>query len=753
MKKPFQVPMLLRAQFFWFFFRSPFSHGIATVFTLTIISYFILSASTGFCGDDANRFIYEGSQNKLSMTAENSGEKLSTPDTKIDIGINLKNKSEEEYLSLAAGQSLEATIYIYEEFLRRFQKSEHLNDVQWKLYDCYQQQKGWLPVSERAASLDNLENLLKSIIAAFQNDKRTPKAYVFLGNLYVTRLDFNTAKSQFTLLKNRYPASDQTQWADLSLWVIASNETYSKIINESKDKYKMAVASEKLASHIDTFLPEGLSYRESLIKKSVDLYQQVLDDNPPLKIKEECLANLANYYMNSNDRLRAWKFDKMLFDLSTENEIKDRALRELNYILPNLSADEIVSLMTTEAKGEFQEVLDFRLAEISLPENGSPDAFLDFAKKHPDSKYTPTGLWRVAQFYEKEDSSKAIEMLRTIKIKYPKAVFLTGFGGFMPEEENDNIPISSSATLRIAYIYNNVLGDKNVALATLKNAIDNEKNMPCETPAGLWGELLPEALEEYADTNLTSGNVPEAIEYYKRVIIEFPNSIRGNPHSDATESYWSAAFEELKEIARMHPKTKLPDELRDIVDRSAPSNEALGQMYFSIISYYRANKSPEEALKYVHQALEKYYKNQRKLEADYEGQEMVNLIFEIYKKDLKAPKIVISKYLALEKEFNGTDVGGWASYKLGIIHLDNNDLQMALNKFNDIILRYPSVEATFGIGPEYSLKDMSNLRVAEIKRKAGDNKKADQIELELIKTNARIPPEKVNEIRARLKLD
>jgi len=534
----------------------------------------------------------------------------------------------------------------YTRALQAFDAAEKVTDVDPAIKRQARFQKAWVQYSNQAYK--QAQPIFESLNEKFPSSKLGKEALFWSADSYYHMKDFGPASNEFAQFIKKYPDHKLVGPANYSLgWSYFKMGDFQHAITPFEtflEKYKPP----KVALYpykTDTKLRIGDSYYAmGQYSNAIEYYQKAIGAEPG---GDYAMFQIANCHYRAEQTYEAVSTFRKFLRIYPYSKLREQAQYNIAYIYLN-------SGNYSQAIKEFKTVIN----------------------KYPNTNWAARAQYNIGDaYYNAGEYQKAISAYKEVMQKYPKSDYIIeAVNGIQYAQLSSGKSDSSSAILegflsehpqtsmadRLRYRQADNLmqsGNYKAAIGQFRQYIRITNNQ----------NQLPDAHFNLANAYEQTGQIDKAINEYKTVVSQFPNS-----------------------------------------ERAAPSLAALGRIAYSRVNYQQSfnyyKRLSEKGSQYRQQAYigmgnaQLAMNNTDKAEQQYQAALDQNSDYDPAKVGLA--KIAIQKenyqrandLLTLVAQSNTTEVGAEAQYLLGVVHQKQGQFEAAVKAFSNVNILYEAYD-------------------------------------------------------------
>lgn len=530
----------------------------------------------------------------------------------------------------------------YTRALQAFDAAEKSTDIDPAVKRQARFQKAWVQYSNQAYK--PAQPIFESLHKQAPNTKLGKEALFWSADSYYHMRDFGPASSQFAQFIQQYPDHELVGPAHYSLgWSYFRNGKYQKAISPLKtflEKYKAPEVS-LYPYDTDTKLRIGDAYYAiGDYSNARKYYQKAIGAEPG---GDYAMFQIANSYYRAEQTYQAVTTFRKLLRIYPYSELREQAQYNVAYIYLNTGN-------YTQAVQEFKSVIN----------------------KYPNTSWAARAQYNIGDtYYNAGDYQKAIAAYKEVMDKYPQSEYIIeAVNGIQYAQVSSGKSDSSSAVLEdflaehpqtsMADRLRFRQADNRMQSGDYKGAIDEFQQYIRITNNK---ELLPDAHFNLAGAYEQTNQMDKAINQYKTIVSEFPNSERVAPSLASlgrianSRKKFQQAFKYFKQLSDQGAKYQL---------------EA-----------YIGMGNTQLALNNVGQA-EQYYQTALDSKSDYAPARVGMAKIAIENGNYQNARDLLSKVA----EDNSYEIGAEAQYLLGVISQKQQKYQAAVKAFSNVNVLY-----------------------------------------------------------------
>jgi TolA-binding protein len=396
----------------------------------------------------------------------------------------------------------------YTRALQAFDAAEKVIDVDPAVKRQARFQKAW--VQYRNQAYKQAQPIFESLHKEAPDTKFGKEALFWSGDAHYNMKNYGAASSQFAQFIQQYPDHELVGPANYSLgWSYFKNGEYEKAI-EPFVTFQKEYEAPEVALYpydTDTQLRIGDSYYAiSDYDNAIKYYQQAIGAEPG---GDYAMFQIANSHYRAENTYQAVTTFRRFLRIYPYSRLREQAQYNIAYIYLN-------SGNYTQAVKEFKTVIN----------------------KYPNTSWAARAQYNIGDtYYNAGDYEKAIAAYKEVMQKYPQSEYIIeAVNGIQYAQLSSGKADSSSAVLEdfLADYPQTSMADRlrfrqadnRMQSGDYQGAIDDFQQYIRITNNQ---ELLPDAHFNLANAYEQTGQTAKAMEAYKTVVAEYPNSERAAP--------------------------------------------------------------------------------------------------------------------------------------------------------------------------------------------------------------------------------
>lgn len=534
----------------------------------------------------------------------------------------------------------------YTRAIQAFEEAEKVTDLDPETKRQARFQKAWVQYSNQAYK--EAQSIFESLHKKAPDTEFGSEALFWSADAYYHMEHFGPASAQFAEFIQQYPDHKLIGPANYSLgWSHFKMGNYKEAIaplqtfQEKYDPPEVAL----YPYDTDTRLRIGDSYYAiGDYSNAISYYKKAIGAEPG---GDYAMFQIGNSHYRNEQTYEAVKTFRRFMRIYPQSRLSEQAQYNIAYIYLNTGN-------YSQAVEEFQTVIN----------------------QYPNTEWAARSQYNIGDtYYNAGDYEKAIEAYKTVMNKYPESDYIIeAVNGIQYAQVSGGQADSSSAVLEdfladhpqtsMADRLRFRQADNHMQRGNYQGAIKEFQQYLRITNND---ELIPDAHYNLANAYEETDQMNNAVEEYKLIVSEFPNSERSAP-----------ALESLGQIA--NSRENYQQAFKYFEQLSEKGSEYRQEALIGMGNVQLTMENPEQAGEHFQSALD----NDKNYDPANVGLAKVAIENENYQK--------AEDFLSPVAESNTTKIGAEAQYLLGVVHQEQGNYSAAVDAYSNVSVLYEAFD-------------------------------------------------------------